>query len=53
MPRNVQEQVQGRVSGAPKSLQRRAGSIGLAVLVSVAYFVAARLSLALLSKLMA
>jgi integral membrane sensor domain MASE1 len=47
---NLQGQVLGRLPAAPDSTQRWAGSIGLAVLVSVAYFLAARLSLALLSK---
>jgi PAS domain S-box-containing protein len=47
---NLQGQFLGRLPAAPDSTQRWAGSIGLAVLVSVAYFLAARLSLALLSK---
>jgi PAS domain S-box-containing protein len=50
MLRNDQEQAQGRAPAAPDSTQRWAGSIGLAVLVTVAYFLAARLSLALLTK---
>jgi PAS domain S-box-containing protein len=47
---NLQEQAQDRVPAARDSTQRWARSIGLAVLVSVAYFLAARLSLALLTK---
>ena len=51
--RGISRQAQGRLPAAPDSTQRWAGSIGLAVLVSVAYLLAARLSLALLSKPMA
>ncbi len=47
---NLQEQAQRRVPAAPDSTQHWVGSIGLAVWVGVAYFLAARLSLALLTK---
>src|ERR1700690_2650510 len=47
---NLQEQSQRRVPAAPDSTQHWVGSIGLAVWVGVAYFLAARLSLALLTK---
>jgi signal transduction histidine kinase len=47
--RNLQEQVQQELF-ATFDLTRWSGSIGLAVVVGIAYFVAARLSLALLTK---
>lgn len=50
MLQNLREQGQRRLSPAPNPARRWVGSIGLAVAVGIAYFLAARLSLYLLTK---
>ena len=50
MLQNLRVTVQRQLSAAADPTQRWVGSIGLAVAVGIAYFVAARLSLALLTK---
>jgi PAS domain S-box-containing protein len=50
MPQNLREQAQHQLTAAVDPAQRWAGSIGLAVAVGIAYFLSARLSLALLTK---
>src|SRR3984893_9290521 len=50
MLQNLPEQAQRRLPATADPAQRWVGTIGLAVVVGIAYFLAARLSLALLSK---
>jgi integral membrane sensor domain MASE1 len=50
MLQNLRVTVQRQLSAAADPTQRWVGSIGLAVAVGIAYFLAARLSLALLTK---
>src|SRR5262245_36255586 len=50
MLQTVQEQEQRRIAGAASPTRRSIGLIGLAVVVGIAYFLAARLSLFLLTK---
>src|ERR1700688_778408 len=50
MPRNLREQMQHQLSAAVDPTRRWLGAAALAVAVGIAYFLSARLSLALLTK---
>jgi signal transduction histidine kinase len=50
MPQNQEEQVRGRLPALLDPMQGHIGSLGLAVAIGIIYFLAARLSLALLTE---